>query len=378
MIQDDRADGLWSLAGDGEDFTLILREFWQSGEERTFPSADSIVECCPTSVKRLKVDASALKGWSGSTLPALLYGVQERLEERDAELDVTGLDDALQSLLELTRDRIGDAEAPPRQALLVRMGNFALDSGNATAAVGVSVGHYFMALSRLLSGHVSFRARDFLDVLTQSGVQALPIVTLVSLLVGSILAFVGALQLRDFGAEIFIAEMVGVAVAREMAAMMTAIVMAGRTGAAFAAHLASMEVNEEVDALKTLGVSSYDFLAFPRILALTLMMPLLYLYAAAVSILGALLVSMLALGLDPVIYLDRTFSGVSLHHFYIGLLKSVCFGALIGMVSCHIGLRSSRSAAAVGNSATRAVVISIVGIIAVDSVFAIVGTYTGV
>lgn len=378
MIQGDRGEGVWSLTGDGEDCTLILREFWQPGEGRVFPSADSIVACCPASVKRLRVDASALEGWHGSTLPALLYGVQERLEERDAVLDVAGLDESLQSLLALTRDRIGDAEAPTPQPLLMRMANLALDCGNATVAVGVSLGDYFMALSRLLSGHVSFRARDFVDAMTQSGAQALPIITLVSLLVGSILTFVGALQLRDFGAEIFIAEMVGVAVAREMAAMMTAIVMAGRTGAAFAAHLASMEVNEEVDALKTLGVSPYDFLAFPRILALTLMMPVLYLYAAAVSILGALLVSMLALGLDPVIYLDRTFSDVSVHHFYIGLLKSICFGALIGMVSCHIGLRSGRSAAAVGDSATRAVVISIVGIIAVNSVFAIIGTYTGV
>ncbi|TDT43986.1 phospholipid/cholesterol/gamma-HCH transport system permease protein [Halospina denitrificans] len=377
MRQEQSAEPLWSVSDEGDSAMLVLRGDWQPGEGQAFPSASAVLKACPSGIKRLDVDAGALESWHGSVLPALLYGLETRLEEKGAALHAGDLDEELQALLDLTRDRIGDARRPLAAPLLERVWEVLLGAGNATYAVGVSVVLYMKGLGRLASGSVGFRARDFLDALTQSGVQALPIITLVSLLVGSILAFVGALQLQDFGAEIYIPEMVGVAVAREMAAMMTAIVMAGRTGAAFAAHLASMEVNEEVDALKTLGVSSYDFLAFPRILALTLMMPLLYLYASAISILGGLIVSMLALGLEPAIYLARTFEKVALYHFYIGLLKSVCFGALIGMVSCHIGLRSGRSAAAVGESATRAVVISIVGIIAVDSVFAIVSTLTG-
>jgi phospholipid/cholesterol/gamma-HCH transport system permease protein len=377
MSQEKSAEPLWSVTGDGDSATLVLCGIWRPAEGRVFPSAREVLKLCPQGIKRLSVDTEALEDWHGSLLPALLYGLETRLEENGAALHTGGLDRELEALLDLTRDRIGDAQRPLTAPLLERIWQVLLGSGNATYAVGVSVVLYMKALGRLVSGSAGFRARDFLDALTQSGVQALPIITLVSLLVGSILAFVGALQLQDFGAEIYIPEMVGVAVAREMAAMMTAIVMAGRTGAAFAAHLASMEVNEEVDALETLGVSSYDFLAFPRILALTLMMPLLYLYASAISILGGLIVSMLALGLEPAIYLARTFEKVALFHFYIGLFKSVCFGALIGMVSCHIGLRSGRSAAAVGESATRAVVISIVGIIAVDSVFAIISTLTG-
>ena len=377
MRQEQAREPLWSVTGNGDSATLVLRGVWRPAEGRAFPSVRTVLKACPSGIKRLDVDAGALQGWHGSLLPALLYGLELRLSERGASLHTGDLDHELQALLDLTRDRIGDARKPLSAPLLERVWEALLGCGNATYAVGVSVALYMMGLARLVTGDVGFRARDFLDSLTQSGVQALPIITLVSLLVGSILAFVGALQLQDFGAEIYIPEMVGVAVAREMAAMMTAIVMAGRTGAAFAAHLASMEVNEEVDALRTLGVSSYDFLAFPRILALTLMMPLLYLYAAAISMFGGLIVSMLALGLEPVIYLARTFEKVALFHFYIGLLKSVCFGALIGMVSCHIGLRSGRSAAAVGESATRAVVISIVGIIAVDSVFAIISTLTG-
>ncbi len=377
MTEDDTVQPLWHLNRQGEDAVLVLGGRWEPGEDKDFPSADSVLSLCPSRVRSITVDASALEGWYGSTLPALLYGLQERLDESGGVLDTGNLDPSLQSLLHLTRDRIGDAKAAEAQSLLTQLWRFAASFGNGTFAIGSSLSDYLVALSRLFRGRVSFRGRDLVDVLTQSGIQALPIVALVSLLVGSILAFVGALQLRDFGAEIFIAEMVGVAVAREMAAMMTAIVMAGRTGAAFAAHLASMEVNEEVDALRTLGVDPYDFLAFPRILALTLMMPLLYVFASTISIMGGLLVSMFALGLEPTIYLDRTFQGVALHHFYIGLTKSVCFGALIGMVSCHIGLRSGRSAAAVGEAATRAVVISIVGIIVVDSIFAIISTYTG-
>lgn len=377
MSEEQAPEPFWSITGNGEGATLVLRGYWAPTEGREFPSTGMVLGACPAGIRRLAVDVDALEGWQGSLLPALLYGLETRLSEQGAALDTASLDHELEALLDLTRDRIGDARRPPASPFLERVWQLMLDCGSATYEVGGSVALYMTGLSRLASGSVGFRVRDFLDALTESGVQALPIITLVSLLVGSILAFVGALQLQDFGAEIYIPEMVGVAVAREMAAMMTAIVMAGRTGAAFAAHLASMEVNEEVDALKTLGVSSYDFLAFPRILALTLMMPLLYLYAAAISMFGGLLVSMLALELEPIIYLDRIFDKVALFHFYIGLLKSVCFGALIGMVSCHIGLRSGRSAAAVGESATRAVVISIVGIIAVDSVFAIISTLTG-
>ncbi len=377
MTQNDTAQPLWHLDRQGESAVLVLRGHWEPGEDSEFPSADSILALCPSTVRSITVDGSALEGWYGSTLPALLYGLQQRLDELGGALRIEDLDSSLQSLLGLTRDRIGDAKASQAESFRDQLWRLAASCGHGTFAIGLSLGDYLAALSRLCRGRVSFRGRDLVDVLTQSGIQALPIVALVSLLVGSILAFVGALQLRDFGAEIFIAEMVGIAVAREMAAMMTAIVMAGRTGAAFAAHLASMEVNEEVDALRTLGVDPYDFLAFPRILALTLMMPLLYVFAATISIMGGLLVSMFALGLEPTIYLDRTFQGVALYHFYVGLAKSVCFGALIGMVSCHIGLRSGRSAAAVGESATRAVVISIVGIIVVDSIFAIISTYTG-
>jgi phospholipid/cholesterol/gamma-HCH transport system permease protein len=196
--------------------------------------------------------------------------------------------------------------------------------------------------------------------------------------VGGILAFVGAVQLRRFGAQIFVADLVGIAMAREMAAMMTAIVMAGRTGGAYAAQIATMQGNEEIDALKALGIPVFDYLVLPRIIALVAMMPLLYLYACAVGLLGGLIVGMAVLDLTPAAYLEETRRAVSRVQFAIGLTKSVAFGALIALAGCHIGLRAGRSAADVGHAATSAVVAGVIGVIALDAVFAVCANALGI
>ncbi|MDX1588096.1 MAG: ABC transporter permease [Oleiphilaceae bacterium] len=382
---------LWSLQGEEAQWTLSIQGHWSAQlrnapPERDHPgasplrppSADAILAACPDSLQRLTVETHGLQSWHSAMLPALLYNLREKLEARQAELVIHSEEPSLQALMELARPDEHPPETSRPLSLLEQLGQRALDWELAISAGALSLAEFIAGLGRLCVGRARMRWRDLLDAMSESGTQALPIITLVSLLVGSILAFVGALQLRDFGAEVYIAEMVGIAVAREMAAMMTAIVMAGRTGAAFAAHLATMQVNQEVDALKTLGVSPFDFLSMPRMLALTLMMPMLYIYACVISMGGGLLVALMALGLEPAVFVQRILDGVALQHFAIGLLKSLCFGALIGLVSCHVGLASGRSAAAVGQAATRSVVISIVGIILIDSLFAIISTYTGV
>lgn len=368
---------LWSLREESGHCTLLLRGHWSAQSAHRQPSSRDVLEALPETAS-LDVDATGIDGWEGGSLPALLHRLQQAFDHDDHSFQLHSDDDALEALLALASHDRRESLSASETDLSGQINGIAWRLEEGIRAVGTSVYDYVRGLGRLARGKVRFRVRDLIDILFQSGVQALPIITLVSLLLGSILAFVGSLQLRDFGAEIFVAELVGIAVAREMAAMMTAIVMAGRTGAAFAAHLATMQVNEEVDALQTLGLPPYDFLAFPRILALTLMVPLLFVYAALVSMFGGMLVSAFALGLEPMIYIQRTLDNVALYHFQIGLLKSVCFGALIGLVSCHVGLRAGRSAAAVGQAATRAVVISIVGIIVLDSLFAIVSTITGV
>ena len=210
------------------------------------------------------------------------------------------------------------------------------------------------------------------------GAQALPIISLISLLVGLILAFVGAVQLKYFGAQIYVADLVGIAMTREMGAMMTGIIMAGRTGAAFAAQLGTMQVNEEIDALHTLGISPFDFLVLPRLLALVLMMPLLCLYADAMGIMGGAIVGMGMLDISLPLYWNQTMAAVTLPYIWLGVVKGCVFGFIIAFVGCLRGLQAGRSAQAVGQAATSAVVTIIVGIIVVDGLFAVICDVIGI
>jgi phospholipid/cholesterol/gamma-HCH transport system permease protein len=240
------------------------------------------------------------------------------------------------------------------------------------------IGHVLLSFAAGVRGKWRFRTVDFVRVTADCSARAVPIITVVNLLVGAILAFVGAVQLIKFGAGIFVADLVGIAVAREMAAIITAVVMAGRTGAAFAAELATMQANEEVDALEVLGLNAMDFLVLPRVIALLLIMPLLYVYGCATGLLGGMVVAAGMLDVSPVAYLDRTVEALAWTHLGLGLTKSLVFGVLIGMVGCYCGLHAQRNAAGVGIATTRAVVTTVVGIIVIDSLFAICANALGI
>lgn len=233
------------------------------------------------------------------------------------------------------------------------------------------LGEVLLAAGGALRGHWHHRREDMARVLGDVSARAVPIVLVVNFLVGSILAFVGAVQLIKFGAGIFVADLVSIAVAREMAAVITAVVMSGRTGAAFAAELASMQANEEIDALAVLGIAPISYLVLPRVLALVMMMPLLYVYGCVAGLFGGLVVSAGMLNLGPAIYLDRTFLALTPAHLLLGGTKAVVFGALVALAGCYYGLRARRDAAGVGVATTRAVVAGIVGVIAIDAVFAV-------
>ena len=233
------------------------------------------------------------------------------------------------------------------------------------------LGELLISGSAALGGQWQFRAKDFIRILADCSARAVSIVLVVNSLVGAILAFVGAVQLAKFGAGIFVADLVGIAVAREMAAIITAVVIAGRTGAAFAAELATMQANEEIDALEVLGLTSIDFLVLPRAASLLLMMPLLYVFACVAGLMGGMVVSTIMLDVSPAAYLLRTNDSLTATHLGLGIAKSFSFGALIAMVSCYHGLRASRDAEGVGIATTQAVVTSIVGIIVLDAVFAL-------
>jgi len=324
--------------------------------------------------RRVTFDARQIGAWDTSLLVFLL-AVDGMCKKRDLESDTGGLPDGARKLLDLAT---GASEFEGRKSksapstLWTRTGQIAINQYRRAKASLVFVGDVAIAFARLLRGRARFRAVDLWITIQEAGAEALPIVSLIAVLVGLIMAFVGAVQLQPFGAQIYVANLVGLAMAREMGAMMTAIVMAGRTGASFAAQLGTMTANEEVDALRTLGISPIEFLVLPRMIALTLMMPLLVLYADLMGILGGALVAIFMLDLAPQQYLAQTIEGVGLTDFMQGWIKSVVFGVLVSAAGCLRGMQSGRASADVGTATTSAVVTAIVWIIVWDAIFAVV------
>ena len=239
------------------------------------------------------------------------------------------------------------------------------------------VGECLFSAGRFFRGQAQFRWRDCFSEMQQCGAMALPIVGLISFLVGVIMAYQGAVQLRQFGADIYVADLVGLSVVREMGPMMAAIVLAGRTGAAFAATLGNMQANEEIDALETLGVSPVDFLVMPRIAALFFMMPLLALYSNCLGIIGGLVISHAILDIPASLYWIETKSIIDLSDLSTGLIKAATFGLIIGLAACLRGLQAERSATGAGQAATAAVVTSTLLIIVSDSIFAVIFNILG-
>jgi phospholipid/cholesterol/gamma-HCH transport system permease protein len=240
------------------------------------------------------------------------------------------------------------------------------------------LGDIAVSLGRLIRGRSYFRWDDFLIIVQRCGVETLLLVSLISLLVGMILAFVGSIQLKMFGAQIFVSNIVGVAMVRVLSAVMTGIIMSGRIGASFAAELGMMQANEEIDALKTLGVSPVEFLVVPRVLTLVIMMPILTVYADLMGVLGGFVISVGMLNLNPIEYLNHTREAVKLSYVWIGLIHSLVFGVIIAVSGCLSGIKSERNAAGVGIATTSAVVTGITGIVIATAVITFICQILGV
>jgi phospholipid/cholesterol/gamma-HCH transport system permease protein len=266
------------------------------------------------------------------------------------------------------KDARGKQKAPTP---LERVGLGAMAAWDAADEFLAFLGEVAVAMGHVLRGHARLRMSDLLVFMQEAGAQALPIVSLISFLVGTILAFVGAIQLEQFAAQIYVADAVGIGMAREMGAMMTAIVMAGRTGAAYAAQLGSMTVTQEIEALKTMGISPIEFLVLPRMIALCLMMPLLCLYSDLLGILGGYAVGRGMLGISGRVYFNQTINAVDLGDVAGGVFKASVYGILIAVAGCLRGLQSGRSASAVGEATTSAVVTGIVLVICACGIFAV-------
>ena len=313
-----------------------------------------------------------------STLPAFLLAQLRSLipEKSTPKPSLSGLPPNLVGLMELALAVPEESEAankPSNPSEIKKLGKFSLRLWSNVLSIAEFTGQAMLSLGRFFRGKARFRSRDFWQILQECGVNALPIVSLISFLIGLILAFVGNVQLASFGASLYVADLVGIAMVREMGVVMTAIIMSGRTGAAFAAQLGSMNANEEIDALRTFGFNPFDFLVLPRMLALILMMPLLTLYANLVGILGGMIVGA-AVDIPPVLYWNETLEAVDLTNCFLGVFKSVFFGVIIAVCGCLQGMHAGNSSAAVGEATTRAVVASITGIIVLDSAFAAIFT----
>jgi phospholipid/cholesterol/gamma-HCH transport system permease protein len=323
--------------------------------------------------KRVSFDTSGLTGWD-SGLVSFLLELDSLCRARGITDDREGLPAGLRRLMELAEavpEKEG-ARAQARQApLLQRVGDWVLSYSVGMADFLSFFGDLSLALGKFVRGKARYRTIDLMEVIQQSGPEAVGIVSLIAFLVGVILAFMGAVQLSQFGASIYVADLVGIGMVRDMGAMMTAIIMSGRTGAAFAAKLGTMKVTQEIDAFTTMGISPLEFLVLPRVLALVMMMPLLCLFADLVGILGGAFVGVTMLDLSLSTYMRETISTFTAINFIGGLIKGTTYGALIALAGCLRGFQCGNSSSAVGDAATQAVVMSIVLVVAACGVFAV-------
>ncbi len=321
----------------------------------------------------LLVDASGLKGW-GSSLLSRLARCDELCAAKRIPVKLVAVPEGLVRLLRLARavpEKVDARREQRPRRWLEGLGELALAGAAGAADFVQFLGECVLAAFRWMTGRAHLRWSDALLVMQETGPRALGIVALINFLVGLILAFVGAVQLARFGASVYVADLVAVATVREMGCIMTAIIMCGRTGAAFAAQLGTMKVNEEIDAFTTFGFPPAEFLVLPRLLALGLMMPFLCAFANLIAISGGLVVATSLLDLSATDYINRTIQAITLNSFLLGIFKGACFGVLVALVGCWRGMRCGSDAAAVGEATTSAVVIGISGIIAADGLFAV-------
>jgi phospholipid/cholesterol/gamma-HCH transport system permease protein len=349
--------------------------------DRPTPRFEELVASHNTNgaVERIGFDTSALGVWDSSLLAFLVQG-RHYCEARNLDFDEESLPKEIKSLLQLARavpEQLMEPPAPPAP-LVTRVGATMISAVGGMNDAITFIGEVARGAFRILLFRTKMRWRDFWVVVQTNGSKALPIVTLISFLVGLIIAFLGAVVLKRFGAGYYVSYLVGYGMLREMAALMTGIIMAGRTGAAFAAEIGSMKLTEEIDAYRTLGLSPIDYLVMPRVLGLFVMMPLLTIYATFIGVAGGLLVSVLMLDLTPTQFIGGLLTPIVLSDGLLGIFKGTVYGLIIGMAGCMRGLQAGNDASAVGRAATSAVVTGITLIILANAVIDMVAALIGV
>ena len=368
-----------SLQLEGDQLVVGLGGTWQISAHLPGTTAVEAALDAPPAPQGIQFDSAAIEGWD-STVLTFLMGVEDAADARSIPVDHAGLPDGVRRLVELARavPERGTRSEEPRGSPMVRVGRLGMRVYDGALGELEFLGEVTRAFGRFLRGNARYRKSDLRLLIQQAGADALGIASLVSLLFGLILAFVGAVQLQQFGATIYVADLVGVGMVRDMAAFMTAIIVAGRSGAAYAAQLGTMKVTEEIDALRTTGISPIEFLVVPRVVALVLMMPLLTVYADMMGIFGGYLVGVGLLGISPLAYIQQTTSAVNMTHFIPGVLKGTVYGLLVALAGCKQGMAAGNSASAVGDAATRAVVNGVVAVIVACGVAQVISWVFGI
>jgi phospholipid/cholesterol/gamma-HCH transport system permease protein len=317
------------------------------------------------------VDAAAVEYCDGAGIALLVDLLRE---PRDEPVEVANLAPAYRALLAQfdppTLNQDLDPE-PPRRPAVEELGRTAAVVMRDLRTQVEFLGQATAALLSAIRHPATIRWRDVWAVCERVGADALPIVALISFLLGVILAFQSAVPMKRYGAEIFVADLIGIGMVRELGALITAILLAGRTGAAFAAELGTMRVNQEIDALTTMGLDPVRFLVSTRVIAAVMMTPLLTLFAMLVGTLGGAF-TMLSYGVPFVTFVKEVDGIVSFQDFLAGWVKSFVFAMAIAGIGCLRGLQTAAGASAVGDSATRAVVSGLVLIVIIDGVFAVI------
>ena len=368
---DDLPEGILAIEMSGD---------WLLGS--SLPAAESLLARIGATPgpQSISFSTDSLGDWD-TGLVKVLIAIQRAAEARGIELDQSGLPDGAQRLVALAfavEEREGARRIIKRKGIFEQVGTATLAALDDLKKLLTFTGELMLSAGRYARGKATYLRSDVLQYCQEAGVEALPIVSLISFLIGMIFAFVGVMQLNMFGAGIFTANLVAVAMVREMAAIMTAIMMAGRTGAAYAAQIGTMKVNEEVDALTTLGMNPIDFLVTPRIIALVIMMPLLTMYSSLMGILGGMAVGLSMLDVTLVQYVQQTIDAVGLNALFGGLFKSVVYGSLVALAGCQQGMACGNSALAVGQSTTKAVVMGIVLIVVSAAVLTVIYINLGI
>lgn len=357
---------------------LVLTGAWTLHEQK--PNVFQVFAKQKLAEKQtVKVDVSAVTAWDSSLLVAIRQLVQWAQQQK-LVLDSSQLPEDISRLLGMadTPSVQVQEKAKVKLGFVAGIGQSVLDATDSVRNTCIFLGETLISVGRMCQGKACVRASDFWWALQQCGPGALPIVALIAGLVGLILAFVGAFQLQAFGAQLYISNMVAIGMTREMGALMTAVIMAGRTGAAYAAELGSMQANEEVDALKTFGFPPLEFLVMPRLLALMVSMPLLVIFADVIGILGGFVIGAGLFDISATQYINQSISMLSITDILVGVFKGFVFAILIGLIGCYYGLNCGRNAQAVGKATTQAVVSIIVALVVSDATITLILTQLGI